>query len=105
MPWANGPRVPILGLKDGTMSTTGFDLIADGIDAELDHLHRQRWNTRAAELHAELDRAEGEAADQARRALRDHFADRFRPETSRMALLDQAAANYMARQPRPPSPR
>lgn len=36
---ANGPRLPTLVLEDGTMSTTGFDLIADGIDANLDHLH------------------------------------------------------------------
>ncbi|WP_375404491.1 hypothetical protein [uncultured Sphingomonas sp.] len=79
------------------MSTTGFDLIADGIDANLDHLHKQRWTERAAELHAKADRAEGEAGEQARRALHDHYADRFRPETSRMALLDQAAANQMAR--------
>ncbi|WP_375403723.1 hypothetical protein [uncultured Sphingomonas sp.] len=86
------------------MSTTGFDLIADGIDAELDHLHKQRWNARAAELHDEADRAEGEAAEQAQRALDAHYADRFRPETSRMALLDQAAANYMERGPRAPSP-
>lgn len=88
------------------MSTTGFDLIADGIDANLDHLHKQRWTERAAELHAEADRAEGdagEASEQARRALRDHYADRFRPETSRVALLDQASANYMAQQPKAPS--
>ena len=52
---------------------------------------------RAAELHAKADRAEGEAGEQARRALRDHYADRFRPETSRMELLDQAAAYYAAR--------
>ena len=86
------------------MSRTGFDLIADGIDAELDHLHRERWNARAAELHAEVNHAEGEAGEQARQALVAHYADRFRPETSRMALLDQAAANYLERQPRAPSP-
>lgn len=89
------------------MSRTGFDLIADGIDANLDHLYKQRWTERAAELHAKADRAEGdagEAGEQARRALRDHHADRFRPETSRMALLDQAAASCMARHPKAPSP-
>ncbi|WP_375429439.1 hypothetical protein [uncultured Sphingomonas sp.] len=87
------------------MSTTGFDLIADGIDANLDHLHKQRWTQRAAELHAKADRAEDEASgagEQARRALRDHYADRFRPETSCMELLDQASANYTAQQPKAP---
>lgn len=79
------------------MSMTGFDLIVDDIDANLDHLHKQLWNERAAELHAEAERMTGEAGERAQAALREHYADRFRPETSRMALLDQAAANYAKR--------
>ncbi|WP_375428916.1 hypothetical protein [uncultured Sphingomonas sp.] len=78
------------------MSKTGFDLIADGIDSNLDRLHKQLWEQRAAERHAEADSAEGNAGKQARQALRDHYADRFRLETSRIALLDQAAASYTA---------
>lgn len=84
------------------MSTTGSDLIADGIDANLDHMHKRRWTERSAELHAKVDRAEsdvGEAGEQTRRALRDQYADRFLPETSRMQLMDQAAAIHRARQP------
>jgi hypothetical protein len=76
------------------MSRTGFDVIAQAIDTNLDHLHKQRWNERAAELHAEADSAPDQMrAAQTQKALRDHYADRFRPETSRAALLGQATAN------------
>lgn len=81
------------------MSTSGFDLIEEAIDADLDHLHEQRWNARAAELHEAEDRAEGDEKERVRRELHAHYADRFRPETSRAALLEQARRNYSDRHP------
>ena len=52
---------------------------------------------RAAELHANADRAEGDAGkigEQARQALRDHYDNWFKPETSREVLLEQAKTNH-----------
>jgi len=66
--------------------------------ANLEHLHRERWNQRAAELHAAVERPpDGLSPEQAAPALRDHYVDWFRPETSRVVLLKQAAMNYAAR--------
>lgn len=78
------------------MSTTRYDLVAEGIEADLDYHHKQRWNTRAAELHAEEELAEGKAKERVWQALRDHYADRFKPETSRDVLLEQARRNGAA---------
>lgn len=80
------------------MTKPGFDIIAETIEDNLDHLHKQRWDARAAELHgAEADAGDADR-DRIKQELRDHYADRFRPETSRDALLDQARKNYAARQ-------
>ncbi|WP_375403722.1 hypothetical protein [uncultured Sphingomonas sp.] len=49
-------------------------------------MHKQQWNQRAAELHAEADTSRGDASEQVRQSLRDHYADRFRSETSRAAF-------------------
>lgn len=73
----------------------GFNRIVEAIDAELGHLHKQRWNARATELHAETERAPNDRRELTEQALRDHYTVRFKPETSRAALLEQAAANYM----------
>jgi hypothetical protein len=81
------------------MAGQGFDVIAAAIEDNLDHLHKQRWDARAAELHgAEVDAPDSER-ERIQQALRDHYADRFRPETSRAALLEQARKNYDERQP------
>ena len=77
-----------------TVSTTRYTLVAEGIETDLDHHHKQRSNARAAELHADEELAEGEAKERVRQALRDHYADWFKPETSRDSLLEQARANY-----------
>lgn len=74
-----------------------FDRIVEGIDANLDYLHKERWAQRAAELREEERRAEGDAKARAHQALRDHYDDMLRPETSRDALLEQARANLAAR--------
>ena len=75
-----------------------FDRIVEGIDANLDYLHKERWAQRAAELREEGRRAEGEEARaRARQALLDHYHDMLRPETSRPALIEQAAANLASR--------
>lgn len=79
------------------MSTIEFERFADVIDANLEHLHRERWNQRAAELHAEIaSPIDGVSPEEAAQALCDHYANRFRPETSREALLEQAAINHAA---------
>lgn len=74
-------------------SKSNLDSIMEAIDANLDYLHKERWGQRAAELHDAEDRAAGAGKEQARQALRDHYADRLRPETSRDALLEQARKN------------
>lgn len=74
-----------------------FDRIVEAIDANLDYLHKERWAERAAELREEARRAEGEAEERARGALRAHYDDMHRPETSRDALVEQARANLAAR--------
>lgn len=81
------------------MSKSGFDLVVEAIDANLDHLHKQRWAERAAELHEAEERAHGAERERAAQALRDHYANRFKPETSRDPLLEQARRNYQERQP------
>ena len=80
------------------MTGRGFDVIAEAIEENLDHLHKQRWDARAAELHGAEADASGPKREGIRQALRDHYADRFRPETSRTALLEQARKNYAERQ-------
>lgn len=80
------------------MTEQGFQVIAEAIEENLDHLHKQRWNARAAELHAaEADAEEGDR-ERIRQELSDHYDNRFRPETSRDALLEQARKNFVARQ-------
>lgn len=75
-----------------------FDRIVEGIDAHLDYLHKERWAQRAAELRDEERYAEGDDVKaRARQALRDHYDDMHRPETSRDALIAQARANLAAR--------
>lgn len=74
-----------------------FDRIVEGIDANLDYLHKERWAQRAAELREEERRAKGEAKARAHQALLDHYHDMLRPETSRNALLEQARMNLVAR--------
>ncbi len=80
------------------MSAAGFNEIADAIEANLEHLHRERWNERTAELHAQVAHPpEGVSPEQAAQALRDHYDDRFRPESSRVVLLKQAAMNLVTK--------
>lgn len=81
------------------MNTAEFERFADAVDANLEHLHRERWNQRAAELHAEIaSPVDGVSSEEAAQALRNHYDNQFRPETSRDALLEQAAINYAAKQ-------
>jgi hypothetical protein len=76
------------------VSKSGFDLLVEAIDAELDHLHKQRWIARASELHDEEDHAEGSEKERVKQKVREHYANRFRPETSRDAIIEQARKNY-----------
>lgn len=86
------------GAEIGMESDPEFDRIVEGIDANLDYLHKERWAQRAAELREAERRAEGdEAKARAHQALLDHYHDMLRPETSRDALVEQAAANLASR--------
>ena len=77
-------------------SKSNLDSIMEAIDANLDYLHKERWGQRAAELHDAEDRASEAGKEQARQALSDHYADRFKPETSRDALAEQAKKSQAA---------
>lgn len=70
-----------------------LERVVEGIDRHLSYLHKERWAQRAAELRDGVRRATGLDRERAEQALRDHHADRDRPETSRMALIEQAKAN------------
>lgn len=80
------------------MSALSFDTIIAAIDDNLDHLHKQLWDEQAARLHDAEAKAEPEQLPAIRRALSDHYAIRFKPETTRTELIEQARKNYDARQ-------
>ena len=60
------------------------------IEHDLPQLHRERWNRIAAELSDKMYAATGDRRAELTQALDRHYADRFRPETSRAALLAEA---------------
>ena len=75
-----------------------FTRIVEGSDAHLDYLRKERWVHRAAELREEERRAEDDDPKaRARQALLDRYDGMLRPETSRDALIAQAAANLAPR--------
>lgn len=75
------------------MSDPAWERIVTAIHAELGYLHKERWAEHAAQLRDVARHTQGEAQEQALQALRDHYADRFQAETTRDALLAQAARN------------
>ncbi len=60
------------------------------IEHDLPQLHRERWNRIAAELSEQIEKATGDRRAELSQALDQHYANRFRPETSRPALLAEA---------------
>ena len=76
---------------------TELDLVRNGIDANLDYLHTQRWALQAAQLRQTLTKAPETGKAAATRALDDHYDTRDQPETSRAALMRNAIATIAAR--------
>ncbi len=76
---------------------TELELVRSSIDANLDHLHAQRWAVRAGLLRQILTDAPDAEKAAATRALDDHYDTRDQPETSRAALMRDAIATIAAR--------
>ena len=76
---------------------TELNLVRNGIDANLDYLHTQRWALQAAQLRQTLTKAPKNEKAAATRALDDHYDTRDQPETSRAALMRDAIATMAAR--------
>lgn len=72
---------------------TNADLRRSQIEHDLPHLHRERWNRIAAELADQIAGEIGEQRAAIERKLEQHYALRFRPESSRDALLAEAGAD------------
>lgn len=60
------------------------------VDQDLPHLHRERWNRIATELSERIEAATGDDRAELQHQLDQHYGDRFRPESSRKALLAEA---------------
>ena len=75
--WRHRPGLPI-------------DHIEQMSDADLAWHHKERWAHRAAELRAVVRRTEGDAQEQARQALRDHYGTEARFKTTRAAMIEAA---------------
>jgi HAD superfamily hydrolase (TIGR01549 family) len=76
---------------------TELELVRSGIDANLDHLHAQRWALEAARLRQILTDAPETEKVAAKRALDDRYDTRDHPETSRAVLVYNAIAIISAR--------
>jgi len=76
---------------------TELELVRSSIDANLDHLHAQRWAVRAGLLRQILTDAPDAEKPAATRTLDDHYDTRDQPETSRAALMWDAIATIAAR--------
>ena len=76
---------------------TELELVRNGIDANLDYLHTQRWALQAAQLRQILTDAPDAEKPAATRTLDDHYDTRDQPETSRAALMWDAIATIAAR--------
>ena len=76
---------------------TELELVRSGIDANLDHLHAQRWAVRVSLLRQILTDAPDAEKATAMRALHDHYGTRHQLETSRAALMRDAIAAMAAR--------
>ncbi len=76
---------------------TELELVRNGIDANLDYLHTQRWALQAAQLRQTLTKAPETEKAAATRALDAHYDTRDQPETSRAALMRNAIATIAAR--------
>jgi len=76
---------------------TELELLRSGIDANLDHLHAQRWAVRAGLLRQIFRDAPDAQKVAAKCALDDHYDTRGQPETSRVALMRDAIETITTR--------
>jgi HAD superfamily hydrolase (TIGR01549 family) len=76
---------------------TELELARSSIDANLDHLHVQRWAFQAARLRQTLMNAPDAEKTAAKRALDDHYETRDQSEISRAALIQNAIATIAVR--------
>ena len=67
----------------------GVDRFVNIDDVDLAWHHKQHWAQRAADLNDVIERTDGTAQEEARQALSNHYQDRFRPESSREAMIEQ----------------
>lgn len=79
------------------MSKSHLDRVLESIDADLPHLHKERWAEEAANIRDVIDRTTGAEQDRARQALREHYKTQFHPETSRGPLVEEAKARAAKR--------
>jgi len=57
------------------------------VETDFAYLHKQRWNCVSDELRQRIEGAHGTERAEAERTLAEHRKTRFRPETSRAAIL------------------
>lgn len=72
------------------MSKSHLERVLEGIDADLPHLHQDRWAREAADLRDTIEKTTGPEQDKAKQALSEHYQAQFLPETSRGPLVEQA---------------
>lgn len=70
------------------------------LDDHLSDLHKDIWAERTAELLRQLKAATPGARDAVQQQLDAHYDDRFKPETSRAAIIEQIEVNVAKRQQR-----
>ncbi|MEG8058705.1 HAD family hydrolase [Sphingomonas faeni] len=76
---------------------TELELVRRGIDANLDHLHAQRWALEGERLRKIATTAPDLEKVAAKQALYDHYDTRDQPEISRAALMQNAIATIVGR--------
>jgi len=76
---------------------TELELVRSSIDANLDHLHAQRWALEGERLRKIATTAPNLEKVAAKQALYDHYDTRDQPEISRAALMQNAIATIVRR--------
>jgi len=74
-----------------------IELVTEGIDANLAHLHNQRWANEMGRLRGIVESASEADKAAAEQALNDHFDTRDQVEASRVFLVKSASDTVAAR--------
>lgn len=77
---------------------TEEELVRESIDANLPHLHQQRWAIEAGRLRGQIEKVPDAEKAAAKLALSKHYETRDDPETSRAPLVRSAMDQIAARQ-------